>query len=351
MSLNVSIRKRLGNFQLDVDFSAPEAEVMAILGASGCGKSMTLRCIAGIEKPDEGLIELNGCVLFDSEKKINLPPQKRKVGYLFQSYALFPNMTVMQNIMTGIAEKGQKRKYKAKEYIEAFFLKGLEYHYPCQLSGGQQQRVALARIFASEPEALLLDEPFSALDSYLRWQVEQELSAVLEKFAGQTLFVSHNRDEVYRLCKYMAILNQGKMELSGEVKQIFETPKTLDALRLTGCKNISKAKKVDANHLLAEDWGIVLHSAEPVSDNLKHVGIRAHYFCEGKRDEINSIFCRIDKTIEDVFEMILMLAPLGNAGEKMGSIRWAMPKAKGQNYKKGQEIYLLFPPESLILLE
>jgi len=167
MSLKVNIKKRLGNFNLDVAFET-ERGVFAILGASGCGKSMTLKCIAGIETPDEGRIELNGRILYDSAKKINLTPQKRRVGYMFQDYALFPNMTVEQNIKAGMGKHPEEEKVRS--YINRFRLEGMEKHYPAQLSGGQKQRVAMARMIASEPDILLLDEPFSALDSYLKWR-------------------------------------------------------------------------------------------------------------------------------------------------------------------------------------
>ena len=162
----------MGNFLLDVDFCM-DGGVFAILGASGCGKSMTLKCIAGIERPDEGRIVLNDRVLFDSKKKINLPPQKRKVGYMFQDYALFPTMNVVQNIQAGMGRKPDPKK--VREYITGFQLGGLEHHMPDQLSGGQKQRVAMARMLAAEPEVLLLDEPFAALDSYLKWKLEVSL--------------------------------------------------------------------------------------------------------------------------------------------------------------------------------
>ena len=152
--------------------------VFAILGASGCGKSMTLKCIAGIERPDEGRIVLNDRVLFDSKKKINLPPQKRKVGYMFQDYALFPNMNVIQNIQAGMGRKPDQKK--VQEYITGFHLTGFEKHMPDQLSGGQKQRVAMARMLAAEPELLLLDEPFAALDSYLKWKMEQQMMDLLK---------------------------------------------------------------------------------------------------------------------------------------------------------------------------
>ena len=160
MSLLVEIEKQLGNFHLNVRFQA-ETETLALLGASGCGKSMTLKCIAGIMTPDRGRIVLNGRVLFDSEAGIDLPPQQRRVGYLFQNYALFPTMTVEKNILCGIRSGSKAEKNAAlTATLHRFRLEGLEKRYPAQLSGGQQQRVALARILCTRPEAILLDEPF-----------------------------------------------------------------------------------------------------------------------------------------------------------------------------------------------
>ena len=178
MKLQVQIKKKLGTFHLDAAFETEEG-VFAILGASGCGKSMTLKCIAGIETPDEGKIVLDGKILFDSQKHINLPPQKRKFGYMFQDYALFPNMMVQQNIMAGMGKKPDKAV--VVEYINRFQLSGVENLYPSQLFGGQKQRVAMARMLAAKPDVILLDEPFSALDSYLRWEVEQQMREILEK--------------------------------------------------------------------------------------------------------------------------------------------------------------------------
>ena len=272
MSLKVNIKKRLGNFNLDVAFET-ERGVFAILGASGCGKSMTLKCIAGIETPDEGRIELNGRVLYDSAKKINLTPQKRHVGYMFQDYALFPNMTVEQNIKAGMGKHPEEEKVRS--YINRFRLEGLEKHYPAQLSGGQKQRVAMARMIASEPDILLLDEPFSALDSYLKWELEQEMRDMLAEVQKPVLFVSHNRDEVYRLCSMVSCIDHGKMEVIEKTKEFFHNPKTKTAAVLSGCKNISAAEIVDNNHIKALGWGITLCVSE-IPEETKAVGIRAH---------------------------------------------------------------------------
>ena len=277
-----NIKKRLGNFNLDVAFET-ERGVFAILGASGCGKSMTLKCIAGIETPDEGRIELNGRVLYDSAKKINLTPQKRRVGYMFQDYALFPNMTVEQNIKAGMGKHPEEEKVRS--YINRFRLEGMEKHYPAQLSGGQKQRVAMARMIASEPDILLLDEPFSALDSYLKWELEQEMRDMLAEVQKPVLFVSHNRDEVYRLCSMVSCIDHGKMEVIEKTKEFFHNPKTKTAAVLSGCKNISAAEIVDNNHIKALGWGITLCVSE-IPEETKAVGIRAHSFYPVNAEQI-----------------------------------------------------------------
>ena len=184
MSVYVDVEKTLGAFRLSVRFQAGN-EVFGILGASGCGKSMTLKTIAGIEKPDRGRIVLDDQVLFDAEKGIDLAPQKRQVGLLFQNYALFPNMTVEKNLLAGARASKEPRdqaKARVADMMDRFYLTGLEKHRPHQLSGGQQQRAALARILLTRPRLLMLDEPFCALDGYLSWKLELELMDLLKDF-------------------------------------------------------------------------------------------------------------------------------------------------------------------------
>ncbi len=257
MSLKVHIHSKLKGFELKVDFET-NGKPMGILGASGCGKSMTLKCIAGIMTPDEGYIELRGKVLFDSKNKINLKPQDRKVGYLFQNYALFPNMTVAQNIAVGIRGSKSEKTEVVTKMLHNFHLQGLEKRYPSQLSGGQQQRVALARILAYEPDALLLDEPFSALDAYLKEELQIQLHDLLSSYEGESLLVTHSRNEVYELTKDLMVMEHGKILMSGDTKNIFLEPVKMQAAKLTGCKNLSKAKKIADNQVEALDWGIVL---------------------------------------------------------------------------------------------
>ena len=269
----MSIRKKLRDFVLEVEFGVRD-EVFAFLGASGAGKSMTLKIIAGLEQADSGKIILNGRTLFDSAKKINLPPQARRVGYLFQSCALFPNMTVAENISFAASGTDAERARKLRENLTRFKLNGLENSYPQELSGGQAQRVALARVLASHAQLLLLDEPFSALDSPLKWQLEFELAEVF-KLYGAGILVSHDSDEIFRLADKVAVIKAGKLETVGDKHEIFAAPTTVAAAYLTGCKNISAAKKIADDKIFADDWQLTL-SAKKIPDDLKFIGIRAH---------------------------------------------------------------------------
>ena len=240
MSIKVQIRRKLDSFLLDISFQS-ESRRIGILGASGCGKSMTLKSIAGIETPDQGCIEVEGHTLFDREHKINLKPQRRNVGYLFQNYALFPTMTVEKNIAAGLKGSRQGNEARVREMVAKFQLQGLEKRLPGQLSGGQQQRVALARIMAYEPDMILLDEPFSALDMYLKDRLQQELMDMLADYRGTVIMVSHNRDELYRFSEELLIIDQGHIVAAGETKELFRNPVSREAARLTGCKNFSRA--------------------------------------------------------------------------------------------------------------
>lgn len=339
MTLLVDIQKRFKDFSLDVEFQA-QREVMGVLGASGCGKSLTLKCIAGIIQPDTGHIELNGRVLYDSKRGINLSPQQRKVGYLFQNYALFPNMTVGKNIGCGLKEK--HKESIILEYIKRFRLEGLEKRYPSQLSGGQQQRVALARIFASQPELLMLDEPFSALDSYLKWQLEQELMDFLEEYKGIVLYVSHNRDEVRHLCDRIVVMGGGKSEAPCITKELFEFPKTLEATILSGCKNISRAEKVSSHSIKALDWDMILTTNTEVPDRIKHIGIRAHHIIWREKEEENTFLLEVHRRIENTSHNILLF--------KTGNTKLRLEMDKDKKLKKKSQMYIQLPKEKLILL-
>lgn len=362
MSLSVDIRKRLGDFSLDVSFKAENpAETLALLGASGCGKSMALKCVAGVERPDEGRIVLNGRVLYDSAARVNVPAQRRRVGYLFQSYALFPAMTVLDNVLVGArgATRAERLAMAARQ-IRAFRLEGLEGRRPAELSGGQQQRCAFARIMASEPELLLLDEPFSALDGYLRWQLELELADTLRAFPGGVVFVTHSRDEVYRMCDRVCVLTDGRGGRTVPTSELFDAPATLAEALISGCKNVSPAVPVGPETLDCADWGVRLACGRAVA-GCTHAGIRAHFLriveadgrpvdtigdvatgfgsargqgeqCAASRSRVvarsraeNRIPCTVARVIDNVFSTIVMCATPGGAclRVELGKDAWA----------------------------
>jgi molybdate transport system permease protein len=308
--LLVDIEKQLANFTLSTAFTAQE-ETLGVLGGSGSGKSMTLRCIAGVETPTQGRIVLNGQPLFDSEKRINVPSHQRKVSLVFQNYALFPHMTVAQNIAFGLHQLPKAvRSHRVSQHLALLQLQELGNRYPHQLSGGQQQRVALARALATEPEVLLLDEPFSALDTYLRAQVEHQLVETLSTYSGVTLFVTHNLEEAFRVCEKLMVMSGGKAIAFDSKHRIFEHPQTLRVAQLTGCKNFSRAVVVSSEVIEAIDWGVTLRVAESIPDNLTDIGIRAHQIRimpSHEPDLENTFPCWLASTSETPHRMTLFL--------------------------------------------
>lgn len=343
MSLEVTITKQLNTFTLDVAFTMDQGP-LALLGASGSGKSMTLKCIAGLERPDKGRIVLDGRVLFDSKAGIDLPPQARRVGYLFQQGALFPNMTVAENLTIAMRCAAAGKSERLKSLVRRFQLGGLEQSRPQALSGGQQQRVALARLIASEPELLLLDEPFSALDDYLAWQLEEELRAVLKNANGRAILVTHDRGEAYRLARRIAVIERGQLEAVADRETLFAAPGTRASTLLTGCKNVSAAKKIGAHELHATDWGLELQTVEDVPDDLRYVAIRAHCLKPATSGDAtpNTFTFPVRERIENVFSTILMLG-----GDHALRYEADAPPA---GIAAGDAIRLTLPPERLMLL-
>lgn len=277
MSLIVDIEKDFGSFSLKVNI-AQESGVLGFLGESGCGKSMTLKCIAGIVKPDKGKIILNGRVFFDSQKKINIPPQERKVGYLFQNYALFPHMTVKENIEIGLGNFSKEEKSKiVKDYLRKMKLEGFEKRYPYQLSGGQKQRIAFARALACNPEVLILDEPFSALDYHLKSNMENELIDIINDFKGHIVYVTHDINESYRICDDIVVFNEGLAINKRSKKDLFKHPMSMTEAIITGCKNISEIDIIDEKRVFAKEWGIECTLSQDITDKAKYIGIREHH--------------------------------------------------------------------------
>ncbi len=256
MSLTVDIRKKMGDFLLDVSFASSGGS-LGILGASGTGKSVMLQCIAGILRPDEGRIVLNGRVLFDSTDRVCIPPQKRGIGYLFQNYALFPNMTVRQNIFAGIRKGTRREKQnRTEQALRVFRLEDAADQYPSTLAGGQQQRTALARILVGNPEAILLDEPFSAMDRHLREQLMWELARTLGSYQGDVLMVSHEREEITRFCDTAVVMDCGISEPVQRIESILREPKTVADAKLAGYFNIADAVRNGNGGVVVPAWGI-----------------------------------------------------------------------------------------------
>ena len=290
----------------NINFSMEEGEYVAIMGPSGSGKSTFLRSLNRLEIPTGGKIYFEGVDITAPETDID--HVRQKIGMVFQSYDLFPHMTVMKNI-TLAPLKVQNRSRdevteKAMALLKRVGLDGKADSYPSELSGGQKQRVAMARMLAAEPELILLDEPFSALDTYLKWQLEQEMYKHLKEAGKPVIFVSHNRDEVYRLCDTVSCMNRGKMEVMEPLKEFFQNPKTRTAAILSGCKNISAAERVDAHTLRAVDWGVTLHVKErEIADDIRAVGIRAHFLATVERPGEENVFPVNESEIwEDPFE-------------------------------------------------
>ena len=338
MELKVKIKKSFGNFHLDADFETDSP--MALLGASGSGKSVTLKCIAGIEKPDSGVVILNGRTLFDSERKINIPPQKRNVGYLFQNYALFPNMTVRKNI-----EVGAKKNYEDIDgLLRDFYIEDVKDKYPWEISGGQQQRTALARIIASRPDILLLDEPFSAIDTYLRWQLEMTSSDIIKKFGGLYVMVTHDRGEAYRNCDRICIIDNGSTEGILLRNEFIQNPISAGAARISGCKNIFACERTETDGLVyVPQLGVKFEVSPKCGFNF--IGIRDNAF--DFDEDHNKMECEIERVIYDIFSTIIMLRPL--KGGALLRVETKNDAAAG--FKAGDRISVGVRPENILLLK
>ena len=335
MALTARIKKRYGDFLLDVAFTAGDGERLALLGASGSGKSVTLKCLAGIHRPDEGRIEVDGRVLFDSASSVDLSPQRRHVGYLFQQYALFPHYTVEQNIAVAAQDRGA-----VEELLHRFQLQEHRHKRPRQLSGGQQQRVALARILAAQPQVLLLDEPFSALDTHLRGEIQGELSRFLEQFSGPCLMVTHSRDEVRRLCHQVCVVHHGASQPMQTTEAFFNHPRTLSACRLMGCPNISPVEHRGNGRAYATAWGLPVQ----VPQNAAYVAIQPHHIrlVDGPGD--HRLLCPCTQVDQGPFSVSVSLA-CGAGALQMEVSNWDW-----QAVDHAQGVWIELPPSQLLPL-
>lgn len=342
--LDVNIYKDFGNFALDVSFTT-EKEILGILGASGSGKTLTLKCLAGLIKPDRGRIILSDRVLFDSEKKINLRPQERRIGYLFQDYALFPTMTVYENIRAGLRKGDQEEK--VERMISDLNLREVRSSFPSTLSGGERQRTALARILVNGPDLLLLDEPYSAIDGFLRRSIELGIKETIEKYKILTLFVSHDRNEVYRMCDSITVMADGKNQDKRTTEELFSNPRTLEAARLSGYNNFSRLKKLEEGTYYADDWGLSLKLKNPPKSSL--VGLHSRLIRVGEESSGENTYpLEVVREIEEIFTFTLLVRAKDSKG---GQIMIDLDKDLWLSLRKREKIFFTLMEEDLIYLK
>ena len=368
MSLSLDIRKHFPSFDLDVSLEAGDA-VLGLLGASGCGKSLTMRCIAGIETPDEGRIVVNDTVFFDSAAKVNLTPQQRKTALLFQNYMLFPNLTVRQNVGAGIGRDvpAAGRDRLVEQELVRFDIAAFAKRYPAQLSGGQQQRVALARMLAARPGILMLDEPFSALDSHLKGVLEHSLHSLFSAYQGTIVYVSHDIDEALRFCDRIAVVEDGRVMEVQPGRELVRKPRSLAGIRLSGVKNAHECVRIDARTVHVPHWGVQLATHDEVPADVKALGVRAFFIQRASESGENVFRMRVDRVSDARFDRTALLRFLDHAPESAPGagatqqqmrylhqhLQWRVslldtPEADLPH--EGDELLVRIPPEAIYLV-
>jgi molybdate transport system ATP-binding protein len=355
--LEVKIKKHLPDFHLEVDFTINQ-EILAILGPSGSGKTMTLKCVAGLLEPDEGRIALNGRVLFDAAARINLPARERRIGFVFQNYALFPHRTVAENMAYGIRQRPRHEvDARVAWLLEKMHIEGLGGRYPGQLSSGQQQRVALARALSCEPEVLLLDEPFSALDTPRRERLEVELLALQDFYRGDILFVTHDLAQGYKLGSRMAVYEGGRLVQMDSKDRVISRPANRTAARLTGFKNLLEGRVNRAGD--AGVWvdvaglGASLRVAAGGNTGVAAgqevaVGIRSEHVRPVALAGENTIFGTVTRVVEGVTTRQYYIRPDRASSES--ELEVSLSKTEKSDMLNGGSYHFNLPPEHLVII-
>ena len=290
-----NVNKHFGKFQAlkDVNFDVQEGEFVCILGPSGCGKTTLLRVIAGLESQSEGEINQNN-------KNISqLPPDQRDFGIVFQSYALFPNLTVKNNVFFGLKTRKQNKDAIDRRVDELLNLVGLSDHinkYSAQLSGGEQQRVALARALAPSPGLLLLDEPLSALDAKVRQHLRLEIKNLQRKLGVTTIMVTHDQEEALTMADRIILMNKGVIEQEGSPQDIYSKPTTAFSANFIGTTNLFKANKISSNSI--EIHGSILECNDDIKDDVSTVTIRPEDVKISNSENNQNIFTGTVKELE-----------------------------------------------------
>ena len=305
----------------DINFSLPEGQVLAIIGSSGSGKTTLLRCLNFLETPDKGSISVRGETLFDAgdpatQRESEIRRKRLHFGLVFQNFNLFPQYTALENVTLAreLMAKGEKTgeslediRAEGRDLLTQMGLQDRMGNYPHQLSGGQQQRVALARMLAARPGILMLDEPFSALDSHLKGVLEQNLVSLFEAFEGTILYVSHDIDESLRFCDRIAVVDAGRIVEMDRGRELVNRPQSVAGLKLSGCKNAPAAEYAGPHAVHVPPWGIDVHTAQEVPRDVKCLGLRAFYVERAEGPGENCYRVRVDRVSDARFERMALL--------------------------------------------
>ena len=335
-----------------VDLTVQDGDYISVTGASGSGKSTLMHILGLLDSLTDGEYLLDGAAVAHLPAKQRARLRSEKIGFVFQQFRLLTGMTALENVALPLALQGvprDERSERALAVLERVGLSDRANHRPHQLSGGQQQRVALARILCSQPEVILLDEPFSALDSYLKWDLELKLSDFLENFSGPILWVSHDRGEVFRNCKRVCVLDQGASQGTFTLRQLFHEPETEAAARLSGCKNIVEAVPAGSAVTLPA-WGLTLSCGKPVPADIRQAGIRARHVMTVPEGTPDAFYCTVERVIQDVFTTIVLLRPEG-AASGAPLLRMELERDDWRRLNRPEGLWIAIQPRDILLLK
>jgi molybdate transport system ATP-binding protein len=352
--LVVNIGKSFQEFHLNINLKTND-KVVGIIGPSGAGKSLLLNCIAGLQKPDSGEIYARGINFYHNKESVNLTPGKRNIGYVFQNYALFPNMTVRENIILAI-EHLDKTEIEKRfiDKVKLLNLEGQVNKYPKELSGGQQQRVAIARALVIEPNILLLDEPLAAIDEFSKRKIIHELKNIITNFSGIVIIVTHNLEEAYELSDRLIMLSDGNVLINKPKAQVFSHPESKKVADFIGIENIYKIKSKDKNKVVINESGIEFQIEGDVDKEASHVCFRSSDIRVNNNEDSNNKYeVKVNETLEtiDGYNVILdILNPKAN--KKYERVIWKVKKQVwDKQIKEGKNFKICIPPNQILTLK
>jgi iron(III) transport system ATP-binding protein len=336
----------------DVSFDVNKGEVLTLLGPSGCGKTTTLRIVAGFESPDGGEVEVENGVIVSAEKRVFVPPERRNMGMVFQSYAIWPHMTVFDNVAYPLKRRGVAKasvEGRVREMLELLGLAEVEERPATLLSGGQQQRVALARALVYSPQILLLDEPLSNLDAKLREQMRVELRDLQRRLSITVIFVTHDQIEAMTLSDRIAVMNLGRIDQVGAPQEIYERPRTRFVQEFIG-RTIwfeGKLREIKPDRMLVEVSG---NGPTPILSNQRGEGVKegddvivairpekVKLSPGGLPSGPNQLTCLVEKR--------LLLGDQIECHLRYGETKFALMTSTAESLSNGQKVALCFPPE------